>query len=440
MTKNKILVCGRGYSLNHYKYSKNDYVKIYGYNQDASKTDYDCYFYSKSKEDGVSVSENHITESHVNTNFGLSSLQIGTTTFGLYQLLTYIEKNHRGTRVDLVGFDFRYIYEKTSNLSRLDIQAYTNIESQKLFYGRLRYLVPNMDIKIIGFDEHSDIDPKTGNIITKSSGNVEVVAEITTNHFGDTERLVNLIKSAHAAGADSVKLQMRDVDSFYSKEQLKEKYNSPFGTSFRDYRLGLELSNDQLLLVDDLCSKLNMRYFFSVLDKTSFKRLMEFEPSRIKLPSTISNKIDYINYAFRSFKKEIVVSTGMTDQDFVNHIKSISTETDKLYLCHCISSYPVNIFYSNLKIINNYTKMASNIIPGYSSHDIGYMGSMFAVLSGARMIEKHIKLGNSEFAHFDETALDVNLEFPEFIEKIRAAEAIYGSGDKEVMDCEHHKY
>ena len=84
--------------------------------------------------------------------------------------------------------------------------------------------------------------------------------------------------------------------------------------------------------------------------------------------------------------------------------------------------------------------MAPNIIPGYSSHDIGFMGSMGAVFSGARMIEKHIKLGNSDFAHFDETALDVNLEFPDFVEKIRAAELIYGEGEKVILDCEHHKY
>ena len=440
MIKEKILVCGRGYSSNYYNYSERSYTSLYGYNQDAKNADFDWYFYSKSKEDSVTISHNVITESYVNDKYNLTSLMVGTTTFGLYQLLSFIEKNHPAAQVDLVGFDFRYIYEEAVDLSRLDVQAYTNIESQKIFSSRLKHLVSGIDIKIVGFDEYSDIDPKTGDPINKSAGNVEIVAEITTNHFGDTDRLIELITSAHLAGADSVKLQMRDVASFYTKEKLESKYVSPFGATFQDYRLGLELSDEQLVLVDKLCCELGIGYFFSVLDRKSFERVMTLRPTRIKLPSTISNKTDFIDYVFKSFKKEIVVSTGMTNQDFVDHVQHISSKTEKLYLLHCISSYPVNIFHSNLKIIDNYANMAPNIIPGYSSHDIGFMGSMCAVFSGARMIEKHIKLGNSDFAHFDETALDVNLEFPDFVEKIRAAELIYGEGEKVILDCEHHKY
>ena len=56
---------------------------------------------------------------------------------------------------------------------------------------------------------------------------------------------------------------------------------------------------------------------------------------------------------------------------------------------------------------------------------------MFAVVfAGAKMIEKHVKLGNSTFGHFDETALDINLEFEEFVKMIRKAELIYGSSEK----------
>ena len=436
----KILVCGRGYSLKYYEPFKKGYDLICGYNQDLKDDNYDLYFYSKSKEEKITISKNIISESSINDEFDIKSLKVGSTTFGLYQLMSYFQKKHEGCKVDLVGFDFRYIYEKEAKLSDLDIQSYINIESQKIISSKLKMLFPDLNISFIGFDDFSDIDPKTGDIIDKNISNVEIVAEITTNHFGDTNRLKELITAAKSGGADSIKLQMRDVHSFYSKEKLESQYVSPFGTTFLDYRLGLELSDDQLLIVDNLCKKLNINYFFSVLDKKSYYRLLKFKPYRIKLPSTISNKTDYINFVFENFNKEIVVSTGMTDQNFVNHINLISKNTKKLFLLHCISSYPVNIFSSNLKIINNYAKISSNIIAGYSSHDIGFLGSVYAVFSGAKMIEKHVKLGNSDFAHFDETALDINLEFPEFVEKIRAAELIYGDGQKTVLNCEHHKY
>lgn len=440
MEKIKILVCGRGYSLKYYEPFKKGYDLLYGYNQELEDDTFDFYFYSKSKEQNVTISKNIISETSINNQFCIDSLKVGSTTFGLYQLLYYLTKNYKGSKVDLVGFDFRYIYEQEAQFSTVDIQSYINIESQKILSSKVKNLFPDLNIKFIGFDDFSDIDPKTGTVINKNVSNVEIVAEITTNHFGDINRLKELITASKAAGADSVKLQIRDVHSFYSKEKLESEYISPFGVTFLDYRLGLELSDEQMLIVDDLCKQLDINYFFSVLDKKSYYRLLKFKPFRIKLPSTISNKTDYIDFIFKNFNKEIVVSTGMTDQNFVDHIKLISKKTKKLFLLHCISSYPVNIFSSNLKIIDNYAKMSSNIIAGYSSHDIGFLGSMFAVFSGAKMIEKHIKLGNSDFAHFDETALDVNLEFPEFVEKIRAAELIYGGGEKMILNCEHHKY
>jgi sialic acid synthase SpsE len=436
----KILVCGRGYSSKYYEPFKKGYGLLCGYNQPQNFDTFDLHFYSKSKEEGYSISNNLITESSICIEYGIESLKVGSTTFGLYPLFFFLQKKYGICQIDLVGFDFRYIYEQETSLSDLDIQAYINIESQKIFSSKLKKMFPDLIINIIGFDDFSDIDPKTGEIINKSDTNVEIVAEITTNHFGDTNRLIELITAAKSAGADSIKLQMRDVHTFYSKEKLESEYISPFGKTFFDYRVKLELTDEQLLIVDQLCTQLNIKYFFSVLDRKSYDRLIKYKPYRIKLPSTISNRKDYLDFVFQNFDGEIVVSTGMTDQSFIDYIRLISKKSKKLFLLHCISSYPVNIFNLNLKIITNYTELAPNIIAGYSSHDIGYLGSMFAVFSGAKMIEKHVKLGNSDFAHFDETALDIYLEFPEFIEKIRASELILGRGKKGILSCEDHKY
>ena len=45
---------------------------------------------------------------------------------------------------------------------------------------------------------------------------------------------------------------------------------------------------------------------------------------------------------------------------------------------------------------------------------------------GARIIEKHIKLSSNKWAHFDETALDVNYEFPSWVNYVRSSENIWG--------------
>ncbi|HTO35038.1 MAG TPA: N-acetylneuraminate synthase family protein, partial [Flavobacterium sp.] len=80
-------------------------------------------------------------------------------------------------------------------------------------------------------------------------------------------------------------------------------------------------------------------------------------------------------------------------------------------------------------------------IPGYSSHDIGSLGCMMAVAAGARMVEKHVKLGNLEWVHFDGVAIDLyNNQFTNFVNDIRKAEIMCGSKEKFIHKFEHHKY
>ena len=66
---------------------------------------------------------------------------------------------------------------------------------------------------------------------------------------------------------------------------------------------------------------------------------------------------------------------------------------------------------------------------------------MMAVAAGARMIEKHVKLGTVSWSHFDEVALDLGTDdFKSFVKDIRQAEAINGKSDKMIAKAEHHKY
>lgn len=139
---------------------------------------------------------------------------------------------------------------------------------------------------------------------------------------------------------------------------------------------------------------------------------------------------------------QIYVSTGMTTQNYVDYIIS-KFKNKKLVLMHTISSYPTYFRDMNLSIINNYKKLSennNNIIPGYSSHDVGDEGSMLAIAAGARVIEKHIKIGHTEWMHFDDTAIDARTELPIFIEKLNKTMRAMGSDKKKIYPFEHHKY
>ena len=59
---------------------------------------------------------------------------------------------------------------------------------------------------------------------------------------------------------------------------------------------------------------------------------------------------------------------------------------------------------------------------------------------GARVIEKHIKIGNTSWMHFDETAIDAKLELPLFVEHMNKTFISLGDRKKKVYKFENHKY
>jgi sialic acid synthase SpsE len=273
---------------------------------------------------------------------------------------------------------------------------------------------------------------------------VAIVAELTTNHFGDRGRLENLIRAAHQSGADQVKLQKREVASFYSPSELAAPYASPFGTTIRDYRTQLELTAADFELVDKLCASLGIGWFASVLDKPSFEFLLQFSPTMIKLPSTISGHTDFLRYVADNYRGSVVLSTGMTDASYEDFIRTTFVKAERLFLLQCTSAYPTPAAGCNVAVVRHYHDLSRTdprIIPGYSSHDTGWLASALAVAAGARMVEKHVKYGSTPWAHFDEVAVDVRTDdFATYVQRIRETEAILGSPVKAVADNERHKY
>lgn len=273
---------------------------------------------------------------------------------------------------------------------------------------------------------------------------VKVVAEITTNHFGDKERLKAMILLAKRAGADFIKLQKRHVDTFYKEDILNKSFKSPFGETFRDYRLGLELTIQDFEWVDTFCKRVGIGWFASILDEFSFDFIKQFDPPLIKLPSTISERKNYLERVGEEWYDGLVISTGMTDINYENFILNSFKKSKEIYLLQCTSAYPTPEIDAGIGIIRHYrdlSKLDSRIIPGYSSHDIGSICSQMAVAAGARMIEKHVKLGSVQWAHFDEVALDLATdEFSNFVYDVRRAQGIVGTEHKNIRHSEHHKY
>jgi len=73
---------------------------------------------------------------------------------------------------------------------------------------------------------------------------VFVIAEVGINHNGDINIAKRLIDKACEAGCDAVKFQKRIVNVVYTKKELDKYRESPWGTTNRQQKEGLEFSKD----------------------------------------------------------------------------------------------------------------------------------------------------------------------------------------------------
>ncbi len=368
----------------------------------------------------------------------------------------------RGRRqtVYMVGFDFRpdagaseaihHDYAPGNSADR-----FFRISMQEFFFLNCLYMLKDSDLDVVHVGDRSfsrisaeDLNRRfhvsRDRTSRRSADGVQVTAELTTNHFGDRDRLERMIRAARAAGADHVKLQKRDIESFYTPDQLASPYVSPFGKTFGDYRRGLELDRDDFAFVDGLCRDLGIGWFASVLDRPSFEFMLQFDPAMVKLPSTISEHRDYLGYVARNYRGSVVLSTGMTGLEYEKWLLGSFVHCRKLYLLQCNSAYPTPNSDCNVAVVRHYHALSQanpRIVPGYSSHDFGWLASSLAIAAGGRMIEKHVKLGNTDWAHFDAVAVDLTTpEFRDYVTRLRETEEIVGSAVKKVNASEHHKY
>jgi len=277
------------------------------------------------------------------------------------------------------------------------------------------------------------------------NGHAAIVAEFTNNHLGDPDRIIKMVALAKEAGADLIKVQKRNVDTFYTQDELNSEYDSPYGKTLRDYRTAVELDHDLFALLDMECRKNKIPWFASILDFESLEFIKQYDCPLIKLPSTISNHRNFIQRVSNSFKGDLVVSTGFTGPDYEQFILDLFRDKNQLWLLQCTSSYPTPPEACQIAVIRHYDEMRQTkypfLVPGYSSHDVGSIGSMLAVADGAKMIEKHVKLGNVEWVHFDGVAIDlVTDDFKNFVNDVRKAEVMCGERLKEMHSVEHHKY
>ncbi len=245
-----------------------------------------------------------------------------------------------------------------------------------------------------------------------------IVAEAGVAHDGDPKRAFELIDVAVRAGADAVKFQI-----YRTRDLIDHKRRPELYLRFKKKELPFEA--------------------FEKLERYSLEKgLLWFAT-----PHTISG-LDYLKklgvplYKIGSGEKgsrlfgkildvgkPTIISTGMRTQSEVLRMVELYGGKQTAFL-HCVTMYPVHPHLANMSFLKRLIAACGQVgsLAGYSCHMAGTVGVEMAVTLGAKIIEKHIKLPDSE-GQDTLCALD-GKEFGLMVKKIRHIETILGSEDR----------
>ena len=226
---------------------------------------------------------------------------------------------------------------------------------------------------------------------------VFVIAEVGINHNGDINIAKKLIDIAVRTGCNAVKFQKRTVEKVYSKEILDYPRESPWGTTTREQKFGLEFDKKEYDEINSYTKEKGIEWFASAWDLDSQLFLKNYNLKHNKIASAMLTNLELLN-AVAEEKKYTFVSTGMSSMDQINNAVEVFRKHNCPFeLMHCNSSYPMNLAVANLNCIKSLReKFKCNV--GYSGHEsMGYLICVTAVVLGATSIERHITIDRSSY-------------------------------------------
>lgn len=184
----------------------------------------------------------------------------------------------------------------------------------------------------------------------------KIIVEIGSCHMGKFEYAIEAIDECIEIGADAVKFQLFPNITQYTSS----------GNVWLDPQLYLDIL--------DYANDCGMEMSASVFDEKSFEFLLALQPTFIKFSYGKKDETALIYETLSAGIEPIVSCDVMTD----HQVPELAT---KLY---CISEYPVKYQIDFNELFPRFH--------GFSDHTLGHQQTLQAVASGAKIIEKHMKL------------------------------------------------
>jgi N,N'-diacetyllegionaminate synthase len=217
---------------------------------------------------------------------------------------------------------------------------------------------------------------------------MKIIAEIGWNHCGDIKLAKQMAKAAQENGATYAKYQTWSVNRLKSGSWDKDGRRQIYEKA--------ELTKENHVELINYCNEIGIIFLSSVFSIPDAELLVKLGCKEVKIPSFESRNHSLIKYCNDNFNT-VFMSTGTSTMDEMIESVKLFTRA-KLYLMHCVSSYPCNPSIANLprmQKLNHILKVKFNINDiGYSDHIQGVESAKVAIEHGATVIEKHFTISN----------------------------------------------
>lgn len=260
------------------------------------------------------------------------------------------------------------------------------------------------------------------------TGRIFVIAEIGINHNGNLDIARQLMDLAKSAGCDAVKFQKRTIDIVYNSEILDTPRESPWGTTTREQKIGLEFNEGHYDEIDSYSRLIGLPWFASAWDIPAQHFLRRYDLPFNKIASAMLTHLEFLREVAIE-KKLTFVSTGMATEKDVDLAVQIFREVNcPIVLMHTVSVYPCQEELLNLRCIRTLGERYG-VPVGYSGHESTVAPSLVAAVMGAVAIERHITLDRAMYGS-DQAASLAPRGLHELVSELRRFPLMLGDGIK----------
>jgi N-acetylneuraminate synthase len=263
---------------------------------------------------------------------------------------------------------------------------------------------------------------------------VFVIAEVGINHNGSLETAKQLIDLAAKAGCDAVKFQKRTIELVYPESVLAQPRESPWGTTQREQKEGLEFDEQAYDEIDRYCREAGIDWLASAWDVPSQHFLRKYDLKYNKIASALLAHDELVRTVAEE-RRLTFASTGMSTPEEIDRAVATLRGADcPFVLMHTVSEYPAAEDDLNLRVIPELRRRYGCPV-GYSGHEVTMIPGVLAAMMGAVAVERHITLdramyGSDQAASLERRGLEMLVGY------LRTIPLALGTGEKSITNIE----